>query len=56
MTPTTTMAELRQKVKTKIGLAPEMEAYTLFEVFGPKMEREMQPKENVCDILFKWEK
>jgi len=55
--PHTTMAELRQLVKTKIGLPPDIDYYTLFEVFGgAKMEREMQPKENVCDILFKWEK
>jgi hypothetical protein len=50
------MAELRQSVRTKIGLPAEIDFYTLFEVFGPKMEREMQPKENVCDIIFKWEK
>jgi len=54
--PATTMAELRQSVRTKIGLPAEIDFYTLFEVFGPKMEREMQPKENVCDIIFKWEK
>ena len=51
------MTELRQLVKTKIGLPPDIDYYTLFEVFGgAKMEREMQPRETVCDVLFKWEK
>jgi hypothetical protein len=53
--PNATMAELRQHVRTRIGLATEGDGFTLFEIFG-KMQREMQPKESVCDILYKWEK
>ena len=50
--PSSQVVEL---VKERIGLLPNAQGFSLFEVFG-QLERNMLPGEKVADAMFKWEK